>query len=169
MHRAMMFGLPLLVALSPASPLLAQDSIESAEEGEEYSNSVEILLGAATETEGGESGWAIGLGYLRHISGDLKIGVVAEVAPGLEREWLLLAPLYVQPIGGLLVGMGPGIDSRLETHGDEEERTIYLAVRFSAAWEFEVGRRFFIAPEVNMDVVDGSGTWVYGMVFGVAF
>ncbi len=169
MHRAMMFGLPLLFALSPASSLLAQDSVESAEEGEEHSNSVELFLGGATETEGGASGWAIGLGYLRHISGDLKVAFVAEIAPGLEREWLLLAPLYVQPVGGLLVGMGPGIDSRLETHGDEEERTLYLAVRFSAAWEFEIGHRFLVTPEVNMDVVDGSGTWVYGVAFGVAF
>jgi hypothetical protein len=176
MKRASKVGLVLLLALAIASPVLAQESAEglareTAAESEEYSNSVEVLLGAVTEAGSGATAFALGFGYLRDISGDLKIAFVVEFAASdVRREGLILMPFYVNPTGGLLLGMGPGIEGLRETGEDgEEETTVLLAVRFSAAWEFEIGRRFIIAPEINMDVADGNGTWVYGVALGWAF
>ena len=169
------YGFSLLLVLSLTSPVLAQESAEqlaseSAEESE-YRNSVEIFLGAATEASSGATAFALGLGYLREISGDLRVAFVLEFADSdVSREALILVPFYVNLTGGLLLGMGPGIE-RLQEIGEdgEEETTVLLAVRFSAAWEFEIGGRFIIAPEINMDVADGNGTWVYGAAFGWAF
>lgn len=171
------YGFSLLLVMSLASPVLAQESAEqlareSAEESEEYSNAVDVLLGATTETDPTLTAFTIGLGYLRRLSPFWTVGVAGEFATSsVLREWLIFANVYIRPAGGLVLGTGPGIEGALEKASEDEEgeQTSDFAWRFFVGWEFEVGSRYTISPEVNLDLIGGEVAWVYGVAFGVQF
>ncbi len=174
----MRFGLALIALLSFALPVHAQEPVargqlsqEPSEESEEYPNAVDVLLGATTETDPSLTAFTVGIGYLRRLSPLWSVGVAGEFATSSTlREWLVFANVYIRPVGGLVLGTGPGIESALEVVEDEEsEGSTDFAWRFLTAWEFEVGSRFTISPEFNLDLIGGKVAWVYGVAFGVQF
>ena len=158
-----------LLLIGLAAPLHGQ---ESEGEEEERLNAVELFLGGVTETDDWATGFGAGLGYVRHLSTMWGLGVAGELSTtDVERAWLVNVPLYFYPAGGLGLKAGPvleGSDEASEDGGDTERAT-NLGARFGAGWEFELGERFTLSPEINLDVVDGSSTWVYGLTFGVGF
>ena len=167
--HALKFGLPPLLLCWFAAPLMAQ---ESAEAEEEHRNAVELFLGGVTETDESATGFGVGLGYVRHLSTMWSLGVAGELSTSeVSRDWLITIPVYFKPTGGLVLWTGPVIEGSDEApeDGGDSERATNLGVRFGTAWEFEVGERFTLSPEVNLDLVDGSSTWVYGLSVGVGF
>jgi hypothetical protein len=158
-----------LLLIGLAAPLHGQ---ESEDEEEERLNAVELFLGGVTETSESATGFGAGLGYVRRLSSLWGLGVAGELSTtDVERAWLLNVPIYFYPAGGLGIKVGPVIEGSKEKpeEGEESETETELGVRFGAAWEFEVGERFTVSPEVNLDLVDGSTTWVYGLTFGLGF
>lgn len=170
-------GLALLLTLGLALPALGQKPDEEAghetvEGSEEFWNAIEVLLGATSETDPTSTAFTIGLGYLRGLSPLFSVGVAAEfAASNTVREWLLFGLGYVHPVGGLALGTGPGYEltREREEEGEVIETSNEVVWRFMAAWEFEVGERYTISPEVNLDLVESEVVWVYGVAFGVNF
>lgn len=112
------------------------------------------------------------LGYGRRLSSSWGVGVAGELSTtDVERAWLLNVPVYFYPAGGLGLKAGPVLEGSDEASedGEDSERATNFGVRFGAAWEFEVGERFTLSPEVNLDLVGGSVTWVYGLTLGLGF
>ena len=158
-----------LLLIGLAAPLHGQ---ESDGEEEERLNAVEVFLGGVTETDDWATGFGAGLGYVRHLSTMWGLGVAGELSTtDVERAWLVNVPLYFYPAGGLGLKAGPVIEGSKEApeDGEEGETKTEFGVRFGAAWEFEIGERFTLSPEVNLDLVGGSVTWVYGLTFGLGF
>jgi len=153
-----------------APPVAAQ---EAGEEETEYRNALELFVGAVTETEESATGTGIGLEYQRHLSSRWSLGVEAiEISTtGVSRGFLVVVPVYFNPLGGLGLKAGPGVEGSKEEaeDGGESESSTRFVMRFGAGWEFELGKRFTLTPEVNMDVIEGNLTWVYGLSFGVEF
>jgi hypothetical protein len=56
--------------------------------------------------------------------------------------------------------LAPGLE-----HRDDENEFLFRA---GVAYEFEIGR-WSIAPEFNVDFVDGEKAYVYGLSFGWGF
>ena len=88
-------GLALLCSLILASPALGQEREAegregaehgAVEEGEEYLNSVAVLLGATTETDPTSTAFTIGVGYVRRLSPLFSVGAAGEVAAELVVE-----------------------------------------------------------------------------------
>jgi hypothetical protein len=80
----------------------------------------------------------------------------------VSRDWVLVVPAYFRLLAGLGFKAGVGLEgseSNPEDGGESEAETQFL-VRFGAGWELELGRRFTLTPEVNLDLVSGSVTWV---------
>jgi hypothetical protein len=74
-------------------------------------------------------------------------------------------------VGGLGVKAGVGLEgskSKPEDGGTSETETQFL-VRFGAGWELALGRRFTLTPEVNLDLVGGEVSLVYGVSLGLGF
>jgi hypothetical protein len=168
MIRAILMSGILFVS-SLATPLYGQ---ESGGTDEEHRNAVELFLGGVTETDDSSTGLGVGLGYVRHLSSRWGLGVTGELSTSdVSRDWLAIVPVYLFPVGGLALLAGPAIEGSEEKpeDGGEAERTTNVGVRFGAAWEFELGKRFTLSPEVNLDVIDGGTTWVYGLAVGVGF
>ncbi len=167
-HLTTVCGTALLL-IGFVAPLHGQEA-EGKEE--ERLNAVEVFLGGVTETDDWATGFGAGLGYGRRLSSSWGVGVAGELSTtDVERAWLLNVPVYFYPAGGLGLKAGPVLEGSDEASedGEDSERATNFGVRFGAAWEFEVGERFTLSPEVNLDVVDGSTTWVYGLSFGYRF
>ena len=139
---------------------------------EERLNTIQLFLGGVTKTEESATGFGAGVGYVRRLPPRWGIGVAGELSTSdVERAWLLNLPIYLFPMGGLVLNAGPLVEGSEEPpeEGEESEKKTELGVRFGTAWEFEIGERFVLAPEVNLDVVDGSTTWVYGLSLEMDF
>ena len=162
--------LSLLVLASFQALLVAQ---ETGEEEKERRNSAELFLGAVTETAESATGAGIGIEYKRLLSERWSLGIEAiEISTNdVSRSWLVVVPVYFRVVGGLGLKAGPGIEGSKTNPvpGSPSETTTQFAMRFGAGWEFEVGSRYTITPEINLDVVGGDITLVYGFSFGLGF
>jgi hypothetical protein len=161
--------LSLLLLAGFRSQLAAQDTPEE----KEYRNSVELFLGFVTETDDNATGPGIGIEYQRHLSDRWSVGIEAiELSTNdVSRDFVVVAPAYFRPVAALWVKAGVGLEaskSKPEDGSDSETETQFL-VRFGAAWEFELGHRFTLSPEANLDVVGGEVSLVYGVSLGLGF
>ena len=79
--------------------------------------------------------------------------------------------MYFHITEGLGIKAGPGLEGSTEEPeaGGESESTTEFALRLGAGYEFELGGRFTLTPEINADLIGGHVTWVYGLSFGVGF
>ena len=169
LFRISSFLLSLLLLTGFRSPLAAQDNAEE----KEYRNSVELFLGVVTETEESATGPGIGIEYKRHLSDRWSLGIEAiELSTNdVSRDFVVVVPAYYRLVGGLGVKAGVGLEgskSKPEDGGTSETETQFL-VRFGAGWELELGRRFTLTPEVNLDLVGGEVSLVYGVSLGLGF
>jgi hypothetical protein len=136
-------------------------------------NAVELFVGGVTETEESASGFGIGIEYNRRLSRRWSVGVEAiELSTtDVTRNWLVVFPVYFHVTEGLGVKAGPGLEGSKEEseEGADSESTTEFALRLGAGYEFELGERFTITPEINADLIGGNVTWVYGVSFGLKF
>jgi len=161
----------VVMAVAGASTVTAR--AEDHEE-REFKNTVELFLGAVSETDPTETGAALGIEYNRRLSRLWSIGIEgAEFSTtDTRRDWVLLVPVYLHPAGGLSLKVAPGVEHGTvvrDEGGEPEDEGREFLFRIGVGWEFEIGRRWSATPEVNLDFVDGRRTWVYGVSLGVRF
>ena len=95
----------------------------------------------------------------------------APVGDPREARPLVVVQLALFPAGGLAIKAGPAIEGAEEKteEGEDSEKSTAAGVRVGASWEFELNERFSLSPEINLDVIGGSTTWVYGLSLGYGF
>ena len=86
-----------------------------------------------------------------------------EYAGGDFKEWVLAVPFFLHPYKGWRFLVAPGVAIPNNDHDDE------FLFRVGAAYEFEIGEKWAITPEFNLDFVDNSEVLVYGLSFGYKF
>lgn len=154
-------GVALVVlALVLAGPAAA----EEAHEHGFHRHHVGLFLGAASRpTHEGERehGFAAGLEYEYRLRRWLGVGGLAEVATGDLRDAVFVGLVHLHPWRGLQLSAGGGVEiNREESEG---------VGRFGVAYQLPLGERWTLAPNLNVDVVEGEPTWVYGLVLGLGF
>ena len=163
----------------------AHEGAEEAHEGEEHhTNRLAVFLGgthAEDETQG-----TIGLEYERHLAGPVGLALAFEYAGGDFREYILGAGVQINPVGGLIFTLGAGLERRPveEEHGEEPGTDPEVEVasnevdggkeslfvfRLGVAYEIELGDRWSLAPQFNLDFVDGEVVEVFGVSVGFGF
>jgi hypothetical protein len=155
------------VALATGLALLASAfacAEETAHDGEshghaEHKNVFALFVGAATE-ERRDKGPAIGLEYERRLNTWFGIGVLAERTFG-DLDSMVYAIPFAYHSGAWKAYIAPGIEDR-EGHEAED------FVRIGAEYAFEAGS-WEIAPQVDLDFVEGSRVFVIGVTFGKGF
>jgi hypothetical protein len=155
-----------LIALVLTSAAYCSEGEES-----ELKNTVEVFLGAITETDPTVTGPGIGLEYNRRLSQLWSIGIEGlEISTSdISRSWALIIPVYLHPVGGLSLKLAPGWErSEIELPDSDETEHEFL-IRAGIGWEFELGRHWLITPEANLDFSAGDRTWVFGASFGYRF
>ena len=146
-----------LLIMTASGECMAEEENAS---GEEYRpHRIELFLGNTHDE--GENNFTIGLSYGYRVNRLLGVGASIERVGGEEvRDWIIIIPFYLHPYKGWRFVLAPGIEGQIE---DNE-----FLFRVGAAYEFEIGR-WLIAPEFNLDFVDGREVPVFGFSFGYAF
>ncbi len=159
----------------------------SHEEGEagHHANHMAVFVGATTENveDGTSSSFSLGLDYERRLSTWIGLAIGGElVFEGDEREGLLGVLLNFHATRGLILGFGPGVEfakERPEEHegdasaGSAEESSeseTEAVFRAGGLYEFEVGRRYTVAPTFYVDMISGKRpVYVWGLSVGLGF
>lgn len=154
------FG-PWVRAASIAGVLLASPGFAEEAGGEsEKINTIGVFVGITSEDRR-DKGLAIGIEGSHFFSESLGIGGVLEYTFG-DIEALVGAVPLVFRTGKWKFYAGPGFESGDAAHGAE------FLVRAGTEYGFEVGS-IEIAPQLNVDFVDGDDVLVVGVLFARPF
>jgi hypothetical protein len=152
----LMIPIAFFLIIVPANIVSAESEPEHHEE--DHGNSVELFLGNTHED--GEDGFSFGLSYEYRLNELFGIGGFLEHADGDFDKWIVGLPLYIHPYRGFRFLVAPGLERE-----DSENEFLF---RTGVSYEFEFGS-WAIAPEFNVDFVDGDEALVYGVSFGWKF
>ena len=131
--------------------------------GEEKAHAKHALaLFAGVTREGTENHGTLGIEYSYRINTYWSIGGVIERADREKDSTLVIAFAHWWPYKELFLGAGVG----RKDPGDKRENTL----RATIGYEFELGGDWSIAPQANLDVIEGhENEEVYGFSFGKRF
>jgi len=150
----------LIVVTFIAGQALPEESVNTHhEEGLENSNEMALFLGGSHHED--ENGFSVGLDYEHRLSPILGIGGLVEYSAGDFDSWVVAAPLFVHPYKGFRLVFAPGFEHK--------ESTSDFLFRTGIAYQFEIGNRWSISPEYNVDFVHDETVHVYGVSFGIGF
>ncbi len=150
----------LLLVTFIAVPALSEESGYSHhEEGHENSDDVALFLGASHSAD--ENGFSVGLDYEHRLNSMLGVGGLVEYSAGNFDSWVVAAPLFVHPYEGFRLSFAPGFETK--------ESSSNFLFRIGLAYQFEIGHKWLISPEYNIDFVHHETVHVYGVSFGLGF
>ena len=155
------------MALATGVALLASGfacAEETAHDGESHGHAVHknllaLFVGVAADDRR-DKGPALGIEYERRLSERFGVGVVVERTFG-DLDSMVYAVPFAYHSGAWKAYIAPGIEDR-EGHHTEN------LVRIGAEDAFKAGR-WEIAPQVDIDFVEGSQVFVIGVTFGKGF
>ena len=122
-----------------------------------HPNLLALFVGVADE--GRDEALALGIEYERRLNKSFGIGVLAEYTSGDLDFWVFAVP-FAYHTGRWKFYVAPGIEDG--EHGSE------TLVRIGGEYGFEVGA-WEIAPQLDVDFVDGDSVLVLGVTFGKGF
>ena len=156
-QRFCLQGCLVLTALMLVLPGYAQEH-HGESEAHHPKNVVAFFLGGATEQRR-DKGAALGIEYERRLGQSWGIGLVAERTYGDFDVDVFVLPFAFHS-GPWKSYVAPGIED-----GDEgSERLLRVGIEYG----FEAGR-WEIAPQFDVDFVDGEQVAVLGVTFGFGF
>jgi hypothetical protein len=124
-------------------------------------NSIALFMGATIEDE--VTSFTLGLDYERRLSRQFGVGLILDSAFGAGRSFIAAAGFFWHPLRSVRLDVAPG----LEVSGEEDDS--FFVLRLGADYDFEVSERWSVAPNVNLDFVDGRTVWVLGAELAYAF
>lgn len=148
----------ILAALT--SIAVAEESEPKAHEKEDELRNHISLFGGNTQ-DGSENGASIGLGYEYRLNPLLALGFLGEYAGGDFNSWMIGVQALIFPHAGWFFRLAPGLE-----YEDSESNFLF---RTGLGYEFELSSRWSLAPEFNVDFVDGDTKMVYGLSLLWAF
>jgi hypothetical protein len=178
-------GGPPAARASQEHPTGPHEAAEEAHETEEHHKNALAVFVGGTHAEDQTQG-TIGLEYERHLARRVGFVLAFEYAGGEFREYILGAGVAVNPVGGPIFTVGAGLERRPveEEHGQEHgtdpevevasneaaggKESLFL-FRLGVTYEIELGERWYLAPQFNLDFVDGETVEVFGVSVGFGF
>ena len=160
MYRFKILLFLLFSAIIVPNSVIAEEATQSDHSNElEHDHNLAFFMG--NTHDGSEDGFSVGMGYEYRLSETNGIGGLVEYASGELDSWVVAVPLLIHPYKGLrfLVALG------FEYEHSEAE----FLVRAGIAYEFEMGKKWTIAPAFNVDFVDSDEKYIYGLEFGYKF
>jgi hypothetical protein len=155
--------LPLIMLLTLAcGEVSSNEAAHGSEESghQSHKNVIGVFTGMASASRR-DKGFALGVEYARRISQSFGIGAVAEYTFGDADFWVFAIP-FVYHKDAWKFYVAPGIEKSSD-HGTEG------LVRLGAEYTFDLGGGWEIAPQLNVDFVDGEEVWVLGAFFAKSY
>jgi hypothetical protein len=166
--------LVLALGLAPVAALGSEEGHGASGEvghARDHKNEVALFLGL-TDEEGHDSELTWAFDYKRRVAEKWAVGGAVDYAGGELRNTVLLALAFFWPgLGNLQFLGGPGVEfhsGRGLVRDDHDgvkldKDATYFVFRVGVAYDFHLGNRFGLVPNVNLDLVDGEKVWVYGL------
>ncbi len=171
-------SLAILCAVALLGPLKALSAQEhgatvGGSEHEYHKNHAATFLGATTHLDPDDTGFTLGVEYVRRW-GPWGVGFLVEMASSkLERDIIVGVPVFLYPWRGLSLFVAPAVEvasTDVEgAEGTEVETELEPLFRFGTGYWFELNETISVAPTFMADLVKGHWTLVYGVSFGVGF
>ena len=150
----------LVAAIIVPNGVMAEEATQS-EHSSEFEGRQSVAFFMGNTHDGSEDGFTVRMDYEYRLSETNGIGGLVEYASGELDSWVFAAPLFIHPYKGLRLLVALGFE-----YGHSEAEFL---IRTGIAYEFEMGERWTITPEFNVDFVDSDEKYVYGVAFGYGF
>ena len=107
-----------------------------------------------------KNGPVLGLEYERRFNDSFGVGGIIEYTGGDADVWVAAIP-FVYHTGHWKLYVAPGIEDG--HHGTEK------LLRLGGEYAFEFSGGWEVAPQLNVDFVDGEKVWVFGIVLAKGY
>lgn len=124
----------------------------------------DLALFVGVTEDRGEDEFTLGLEYEYRILSWFGAGGLVDFVFGEVRARLTCLAAYFRPTHRLKLSLAPGVEHFANTARDKGETA--FALRVGAAYDFEITERFYLAPTLSLDFVDGETLWIGGLDFG---
>jgi len=152
----------LCLSLGSIGAIADESNSEGAHGGEEGHGKHALAAFLGVTREHGENRETLGFEYSYRINKSWSVGGVIERAERDNDSTLAIVFVHLWPYKGLFLGVGAG----RKDPGDERENTL----RGTIGYEFELGGSWSIAPQANLDAIEGEeNEEVYGIAIGKRF
>ncbi len=150
----------ILLLAAAGSPIVSANEGAHGEEESHAKHTLAAFLGVTREH--GETLDTLGVEYSYRINKSWSVGGVVERADREEDSTLAIVFAHLWPYKGLFLGAGIG----RKDPADARENTF----RATIGYEFVLGGGWIIAPEADLDIIDGhENEEVYGVSIGKQF
>lgn len=150
-------ALVLLAASAPLSAGAAEPEYD--QEHVTHPNLVGVFAGFTGEVRR-ERSLSLGLEYYRRLNDSFGVGALVERASGDRDFWIAAVP-FGWHLGHWKLYVAPGIEHE-EGHGD------HALLRLGVEYAFEFGK-YEVAPQVDIDFIEGDTVVVMGVTVGIGF
>jgi len=159
-HMIYLF-IPFILAMAFSPPIIAGEAHEGAEHLF-HRHHMALFIGN-TQEGGSENGVSIGADYEYRFNRVFGLGGIVEYAGGEFEHWLAFVSMFIHPYGDWQIIIAPGAEFIKGKH----ERD--FIVRTGIGYQFHFGKRYTIAPEINVDFGENETLFVYGISIGLGF
>jgi hypothetical protein len=161
-----------IIIMTAITLVLANQAVSASDDDGHHlpHNHIAVVAAAAFEEQADghrERGNVLGLAYVRQVTEHWGWGAAIEMevfGDSNDRLGVLVLPVSYFPNDRWRLLAGPGVEFR--ERGERE----HALLRVGAGYEFELGERFTLSPEVVVDFVAGGTTvYVLGLALGYGF
>lgn len=161
--------------------LTASASASEAHEDHHHPNHLAVFLGGTDGKGDTGVGFTVGVDCERRLNEWLGVVALFDYAARPLDETVLGVGLMVHPAGRLAFAVAPGVvfekdhgthgtASRSDgVHGELSDTTAEFMIRIGLMYQIELGERFSLAPQLNLDLLGRDTVPVFGISAGVGF
>ena len=158
----------VLFTSATVSPVLGEearhDNVSAHEETHDFHRNWAALFIGVTGEDRRNGKPALGIEYARHLNPAFAIGGLIEYTFGDHDFWVVAVP-FAYRTGPWKVYVAPGFE--VEELKDGPSESDFL-LRVGGEYAFEIGE-LEIAPQIDVDFVDGDTVFVFGVTIGKSF
>ena len=174
--RVIAIGLAISCSVLAASPALAQDLEHEGDAEHLYRNAIIFIVAGTYEAAEKDNIFTVGVEYERLITERVGLVATLEYLPSAD-AWVAVFPVVFRFANGLRVFGGPGLEllprrapgdghETSSSSSEREEENLFLA-RVGGAYNFHLGGRFALVPNLSFDFVNEEHGWTQAFVYGV--
>lgn len=160
MNTRRMLATALLLTVLIPGILCAENAHDEHAGAHDFHSNVLGLFGGITSEDRREGALTFGIEYERRFNQSFGLGVVAERATGDLDFWVYAMPIAFHT-GPWKLYIAPGVEDS-DHHGSE------FPFRVGAEYAFDMGK-YELAPQVDIDFVNGEQVYVLGLVVARGF
>ncbi len=160
MNTRQMLATALLMTVLIPGIVCADNTHDEHAKAHDFHPNVVGLFGGITSEDRRERALTFGIEYERRLNQSFGLGVVAERATGDLDLWVFAVPIAFHN-GPWKLYVAPGVEDS-DHHGSE------FLFRVGAEYAFDMGG-YELAPQVDIDFVNGEQVYVFGLVLAWGF